>query len=256
MRSKRAAQLDREIAVALAKPRARRHHATMLETPDDTWLVVMDALMGRDAQLAADVWNKLYAEEGSTIPPDRFTKALKSKGKTKIDKTVLDQFKRLAPRFEDSFKRNARLSSDRGMGGFLDPPEYPSHSFHIETDLGRRPHNRGSMSLEAAEGAARLDPTTRKEVRELLNKWKSSRPPLDSPKVRKWVSQVLGYMRNGYRNPDVVGSAQWNASNLIFDTTRDPVRNADDHAGVRVIRKFYPEYMPTDSDFAGARWGD
>ena len=116
MRSRRksAAQLDREIAAALAKkPRAqaRRHHATMAETPDDQWLVVMDALMSGDAKLAADVWNQLYAEHGATIPPERFTKALQTKSKTKIDKTVLQQFKRLAPRFEASLKRNARLAA-------------------------------------------------------------------------------------------------------------------------------------------------
>ena len=111
------------------------------------------------------------------------------------------------------------------------------------------------MSLEAAEDAAWLDPTTKKEARELLSKWKSSRPPLQSPKVQKWISEVLGYMRSGYRNPNIAGSAQWNASNLIFDSSRSPVANADDHAGVRLIRKFYPEYVPTEDDFANARWG-
>ena len=262
MRSRRksAAQLDREIAAALANPRAlsasRRHHSTVLETTDDVWLVVMDALMSRDPKRAAEVWNKLYDEHGATVPPERFTKALKSKSKTKIDKTVLDEFKHLAPMFESSLKRNA-LIADSGMGGFLDPPDYPTHSFHIQTDLGRRIQHRGSMSLESAEGtdSAWLDPTTRKEARELLNKWKSSRPPLSSPKVQKWISEVLGYMRSGYRNPNVAGSAQWNASNLIFDAARSPVANADDHAGVRLIRKFYPEYIPTEEDFANARWG-
>jgi len=45
----------------------------------------------------------------------------------------------------------------------------------------------------------------------------------------------------------------WNASNLIFDSARSPVANADDHAGVRLIRKLYPEFVPED-DFANARW--
>jgi len=242
-------QLDREIEAALATPRARRHHTTRPETPDDAWLVVMDALMNGDAAQAANVWNNLYDEHDATVPPERFKKALKSKGKNKIDKAVFDEFKRLAPDFGVSLKRTARIVPG-GMGNFLDPPEYPTHQFHI--GYGRR---QGGSSLTSNSSVESIDPLTRKEVRGLLDNWKKNRPPIDSPEVRKWISEVLGYMATGYRNPNA-GDKQWDASKLVFDSKRDPVRNAKDHAGVHLIRKFYPDFTPTDDDFAGARWGN
>lgn len=37
-----------------------------------------------------------------------------------------------------------------GMGEFLTPPTHPEHSFSVETELRRKPENRGSMSLSYA----------------------------------------------------------------------------------------------------------
>jgi hypothetical protein len=211
-RKKTSVQLDREIAAALARPRASRHHATKAESPEDAWLVVMDALLSGDAALAAQVWNRLYYEHEMAMPPppERFTKALKSKGRNKIDKGVLARFKQLAPKYETSTKRNARIVRGRGMGGYMDPPGYPTHTFHVETDLGRRPHNRGSVSLEAAQRDRSIDATTRKEASDLLDDWDRDRPPLDSPKVRAWIAEVL--------------------------------RHFGKDRGVERIQKFYPEY--------------
>lgn len=149
--------------------------------------------------------------------------------------------------------RDARVVRN-GQGHFLAPPEYPSHEYHVQTDLRRRPDDRGSMELTyAVEEAPWLDPETKREAKALIDKWKTSRPALNSQKVQDWIHQVLGYFKNGYRNPSA-GAQQWHASKLIFDE-RDPVQNADDHAGVHLIRKFYPEFAPTERDFARAYWG-
>src|SRR5512135_3790184 len=152
-------------------------------------------------------------------------------------------------------RRDARVVRN-GSGDFLDPPWYPTHTYSVETDLRRRPGNRGSMSLSyAAEEAPWLDEDTRKEARALLDKWKKDRPSLTSAKVQDWIHQVLGYFKGGYRNPAKEGATQWHASNLIFDQERDPVADADDHAGVHLIRKFYPDFVPSASDFDRAYWG-
>jgi hypothetical protein len=29
----------------------------------------------------------------------------------------------------------------------------------------------------------------------------------------------------------------------------------EDHAGVNLIRRYYPEYVPTQEDFDNAKWG-
>jgi len=140
-------------------------------------------------------------------------------------------------------------------GSFLDPPGYPTHHFSVETDLRRRPENRGSMSLTyAAKEASWLDGSTRAAARALLNAWKKERPPLHSPEIQDWIHQVLGYFRGMYRNPSATAE-QWNASSMISDSNRDPIKHSRDHAGVHLIHQYYPEYRPTREDFAKAYWG-
>lgn len=138
-----------------------------------------------------------------------------------------------------------------GMGGFLNPPTHPEHILHVQTDLRRRPENRSSMSLSAAAECAWLDPATRRSARAKLDAWDANKPTLDAPESQEWIRQVLGYFRNCYRG---VGDEPecWHAGNLRI--TEEP-RPADEHAGVRLIRKYYPDYQPTPEHFAEAYWG-
>lgn len=67
------AQLDREIATALAT-RGRRHHATRAPSIDDEWDVAMDALLEHDVKRAAKLVADIRAEHGATVnPPQRFS---------------------------------------------------------------------------------------------------------------------------------------------------------------------------------------
>ena len=45
----------------------------------------------------------------------------------------------------------------RGMGGFLCPPGHPMLTMSVETDLRRKPENRGSMALDYAAKCEYLD---------------------------------------------------------------------------------------------------
>lgn len=56
-----------------------------------------------------------------------------------------------------------------GMGGFLNPPNHPEHSYSVEFDLWRRPENRGGMSLTCASTCEWLDDETKREAKELLD---------------------------------------------------------------------------------------
>ena len=144
----------------------------------------------------------------------------------------------------------------KGMGGFLSPPGHPQHAFHVETDLRRRPENRGMMSLEhAANEATWLDEATRHQARAMLKQWEAERLPLSSLETKRWVREVLGYFKNGYRDRSKPAKEQWNVSNLVFDAHRDPVANADDYAGVHFIRRYYPDYRPSRRDFDKAEHG-
>ena len=70
------AQLDREIAAALAqKSHSGRHHAR-LKLSGDAWDVVMDALLEHDPEKAAQIWRDLQKKHGYVKASAPFLKAL------------------------------------------------------------------------------------------------------------------------------------------------------------------------------------
>jgi hypothetical protein len=138
---------------------------------------------------------------------------------------------------------------NQGMGGFLCPPGHPMHTHSVETDCNRRPQNRGGMCLESAVDCEWLDAATRSAAMSLLNQWN-----LPLAEAHEWVLQVLGYFKGCYCRADGVQPEDWHVGNLLIDS-RDSMANADHHAGVRCIKRYYPEYQPTAADFAEAHWG-
>jgi len=139
-----------------------------------------------------------------------------------------------------------------GMGGFLNPPTHPEHDWSVQTDLRRRPENRGSMCLSSAVDCEWLDPATRAAARRRLDTWQ--RPALES--VHDWVLQVLGYFRNCYCQGTGSMPEDWHVANLIIDCKINPLTCINYHAGVHYVRTYYPEYVPTAADFVGAYWGN
>lgn len=151
--------------------------------------------------------------------------------------------------------KKARIMND-GMGGFLCPPGHPMHSQSIDYGEG------GCMCLETAEHAEWLDKSVRDEAARILSAWKPM--PLESAEVQTWISSVLRYFKGCYRNPDVEGEAQWHAANLLtrnssisargtYIRDRNPLEWIEDHAGVRLIRKYYPNFYPTREHFDNAK---
>ncbi len=139
-----------------------------------------------------------------------------------------------------------------GMGGFLNPPGHPTHNLSVETELNRRAENRCRMSLEAAVDCYWLDDATKAKAAKALAKWK--RLPLHAPEVKQWTLQVLGYFAHCY-NDTPTDPEGWSAGRLTIDHTRSPMEHPERHAGVNLIRRFYPEYTLTIDDWAGAYWG-
>jgi len=146
-------------------------------------------------------------------------------------------------------KENGRIINE-GCGGFLNPLGHPEHFFSVETDLSRRKENRGMMSLSHCFEAEYMRNDIRIECQDLLDYWNKNKFPLDSPEVIDWIHQVLGYFKNCYKGK---GDNPWNVKNLIIDPTNSLL--VDDHAGVHHIRKYYPEYQPSENDFKQAHWG-
>lgn len=145
-----------------------------------------------------------------------------------------------------------RVDRTSGAGGFLTPPGHPEQTMHVQTDLSRRPENRGFVSLShAANEASWLHPAVRDEAKRILQEREKDKKPLSDPDVKDWTHQVLGYFRN-MRIPE---SGSRNVPDLKVDPSVDAVEQADQHAGVAYIRQYYPDYKPTKEDFGQAYWG-
>jgi hypothetical protein len=143
---------------------------------------------------------------------------------------------------------------NEGLGGFLDPPTYPTHTKSVEFDLRRRRENRGYMSLSSAVESEWLDDAVRAFAKQILDDW--VRPPIESPKIQDWIRQVLGYFKNCWKGEGSEPQC-WQVSNLVtLEKDYLPGRiGLLDHAGVHLIRKFYPDFLPTEAHFTEAYWG-
>ena len=121
------------------------------------------------------------------------------------------EFNRL---FEQEKEKGRLVRS--GMGGFLNPPGHPEHDWSVEKDLKRRSQNRGRISLLAAIKSEWFDDNIKKQVKNLLDKWEESKPPLSDPKIQDWIGQVMKHFKGGYEDK-----------------------------GVEYIKKFYPDFELT-----------
>ena len=150
-------------------------------------------------------------------------------------------------------KRNYGKVVHEGMGGFLNPSTHPEHEWSVRSTYG----DTFSMSLSKAaesswlEGAEGRNPKIRAKT--LLKNWKA--PDINSPEIQDWIHQVLGYFKNCYSGQDKDGNISWNAGDLRIMKDADPVLNQDIHAGVHLIRKYYPDFKATKEDFDNGYWG-
>lgn len=142
----------------------------------------------------------------------------------------------MAPRWPESMARIA----NEGMGGFLDPPEYPSHNFSLVWP-------NGSCSLDHAlkHGKGVFPDTVLAEAENLVKLWKNG--AYGKVPNETWVLRILGYFKDCYRDPADPGG--------FVVRKIEPMENLDEHCGIRFIRKFYPDFVPTKEQFENAGWG-
>ena len=87
-----------------------------------------------------------------------------------------------------------------------------------------------------------------------MKTWECNKLALDSPEIQDWILQVLGYFRGCY-NLLPWEEAGWNVSALTISQLLDPMEYIGQHAGVHLIRRYYPEFAPTPEQFTSAYWG-
>lgn len=90
-------------------------------------------------------------------------------------------------------KRDDKVTSG-GMGSWLCPPGHPSHEFSVETDLGRKKENRGSMNIEYALTQSYIHPETRKDIEKLLSDY--TPPVIGSSEFNYWAEDVMRYFKS------------------------------------------------------------
>lgn len=149
-----------------------------------------------------------------------------------------------------------------GMGAFLNPPTHPDHTHHLETDLKRRKWNRGSMSLSYALECDYISDGMKRRITKMYENWHNEKPAIDTPEIKDWICNVLGYFRHCY-SPDGINRNSdscliWIAKNEKYtygEKWQHFKRDNNNHLGVMHIREFYPDYKPAASDFRNAYWG-
>ncbi len=140
-----------------------------------------------------------------------------------------------------------------GMGSMLCPPYHPMHSYQLETDIIRRKENRGSMSLDYALECDYVSDGMKRRIKGMFDKWNENKPDINSPEVKKWRNECLGYFSNCYSKDGITRNV--NDGLDIIKGNPFELKIIDRHLGVMMIRQYYPEYQPTYEDFVNAKWG-
>lgn len=134
--------------------------------------------------------------------------------------------------------------SDTGMGGFLDPPGYPTHTHSVYGSLnGRRVDD--MMCLSSAAEAEYIPEDIRSKAQALLDGWQP--PALESPEVQSWITQVMAHLASMYRAVDVPEPECWHGWRMRVirvDPLSPEAPPISEHAGVHLIRRFYPQWSP------------
>jgi hypothetical protein len=142
-------------------------------------------------------------------------------------------------------RRNyGKIDYANGSGGFLDPPTHPHHTKSVRSSYG----DTYTLSLESAAQAEWLNSATKAQAKGILSRWQPL--PLEDERTQAWILQVLGYFKNCYKG-DGPEPECWHAGNLKIDN----YGSDDDHAGVHLIRKYYPEFVPTQEHWNNAKYG-
>jgi len=129
------------------------------------------------------------------------------------------------------------------LGSFLCPPGHPNYYHHISGP-------KFLISLTYAVESDDVHPEMRGRAQAILNRYKL--PPINDPQVQDWIYRVMGYFRGCY----VGKEGSWQASDLVIDSTRDPIKHQNEHAGVHLIRQYYPEFKLTKTILKKAYWGE
>lgn len=144
-------------------------------------------------------------------------------------------------------------TENAGAGSFLEPPFSKTHKWGIVAGYDRGNGYQEYSSVDYYLEDEHVPEEAKIQIRQIIGK--EERPDITDPEVHDWICRVMGYFKHSYRNP-VTGS--WNAGELKIDVNSNPeytIAHQDGHAGVHLIRKYYPEFKLTEEILRCAYWG-
>lgn len=143
-----------------------------------------------------------------------------------------------ARRYDDYLRGPAK---GEGMGGYLDPPEYPTHLYSVGSGRRSNPHSLSSLPSIVRGDAEYVNPKIRAQAKALLDAWHANPPAITRSDVQAWIADCYRHWASCWYSevPDDYGCHTASAH------SKHPPRSADalDYA-LYHIRTFYPTYTP------------
>jgi hypothetical protein len=132
---------------------------------------------------------------------------------------------------------NYYLAND-GMGGFLNPPGHPVHTYSILEFRGG--HYTGSIDLSYAAICEYLPLRVRLRAKNILKHWQAG--IIDE----NWVASVYNYFRHCYSKDGISRDVNNCITYGRFWDNADQEQNENPrhHLGYMYVKQFYPDHEP------------
>jgi aryl-phospho-beta-D-glucosidase BglC (GH1 family) len=127
-----------------------------------------------------------------------------------------------------------------GMGGFLNPPNHPEHTYSIQEFRGG--HECGSYSLGSAAESDWMPGAVRGTAKGVLKRWKIGEPD------ESWLASVYNYFRHCYRRED---GTEVTYGNFWGNAEQEQSENPLNHRAYQFVKQFYPDHQPDLERIAG-----
>jgi hypothetical protein len=158
----------------------------------------------------------------------------------RINQTTKRRIKAMKKFICKSGSSNYYLVND-GMGGFLNPPSHPEHTYSIQEFRGG--HEVGSYSLSAAIEYEWMPGAVRGTAKGVLKRWQAGE--IDPA----WMHSVYNYFRHSY-SKDGINTNVNDRENMVTygkfwdNAEQEQYTDPSHHLGYMYIKKFYPEHKP------------
>jgi hypothetical protein len=130
---------------------------------------------------------------------------------------------------------------NEGMGGFLNPPNHPEHTYSIQEFRGG--HEVGSYSLTSAARDEYLPALVRGTAKGALKRWQAGEIDIE------WMASVYNYFRHCYSRDGINRNVNDKNATVTYgkfwdNAEQEQYENPAHHLGYLYVKQYYPEHQP------------